>query len=107
MTSRQQMTSREHNRYEYYKGHYYANKLQVNNENDHDTNNGTNKQYETPLYDDKIEEMVHFPDPTEAEDKEVVHLPVPTEGEDKKQKYAVIQMKSTGHEEDVEDVNRT
>ena len=42
MTSRQQMTSREHNIYEYYKGHYYANKLQVNNENEHDINNATN-----------------------------------------------------------------
>ena len=42
------MTSREHNRYEYYKGHYYANKLRVNNKNEHDTNNGTNQQYEPP-----------------------------------------------------------
>ena len=64
-----EMTSREHNRYEYYKGHYYANKLQVNNENEHDTNNGTNQQYETSQYEDEIEEMVHLPVPTETEDK--------------------------------------
>ena len=39
---------REHNRYEYYRAHYYANKLQLNNENEHDTkNNGTNQQHET------------------------------------------------------------
>ena len=43
-----EMISREDNRYEYYKGHYYANKLKVNNKNEHDRNNGTNQQYETP-----------------------------------------------------------
>ena len=69
MTSREEMTSREHNRYEYYKGHYYANKLWVNNENEHDTNNSTNQQYETPQYDDQIEEIVHLPVQTEK-----VHL---------------------------------
>ena len=101
------MTSREHNRYEYYKGHYYATKLQVNNENEHDTNNATNQQYETPQYEDngtnqqyetpqyeEIEEMVHLPIPTE-----MVHLPVPTETEDKK-KYTVIEMDSTEHHTD-------
>jgi len=80
MTSRQRMTSREHDRYQYYKGHYYANKLCINNENSQDTNNdpnqqyetpqfednGTKEQYETPIYDDQIEEMVQFPNGPEA-----------------------------------------
>ena len=80
MTSRQQMTSTENNRCLFYKGHYYSNKLRINNENSQDTNNrtnqqyetpqfednGTNQQYETPIYDDQIEEMVQFPNGTEA-----------------------------------------
>ena len=85
------------------KRHYYANKLHINNENSQDTNNdtnqqyetpqfednGTKEQYETPIYDDQIEEMVQFPNGPEAV-------------------YAVkCHLKSTGHEEDVEDVNRT
>ena len=87
------MTSREHNRYEYYKGHYYANKLQLNNGNEHDTNNGTNQQYET-VNEDEIEAMIHLPLETETQ----------TVTEDRRQNHqndTVIEMKSTGHEEEV------
>ena len=84
------MTSREHNRYEYYRAHYYANKLQLNNENEHDTkNNGTNQQYET-VNEDEIEEMIHLPLQTETQKVT----------EDRRQNHqndTVIEMKSTGH----------
>ena len=75
MTSRQTMTSTEHNSYQFYKGHYYSNKLRINNTNSQDTNNDTNQQYETPQfedngrkeqYDDQIEEMVQFPNGPQA-----------------------------------------
>ena len=67
-----EMTSREHNRYERYKSYYYARKLQLNNGNEHDTNNGTNQQYET-VNEDEIEEMIHLPLQTETEDKKQNH----------------------------------
>ena len=70
---------REHNRYEDYRAHYYANKLQLHNENEHDTkNNGTNQQHETVNEDETLQ--------TETEDKKQNH-----------QNDTVIEMKSTQH----------
>jgi len=108
------MTSTEHDRYEYYKRHYYANKVHINKENSQNTNNDTNHQYETPQfednstiqqyetlqYEDEIEEMPRLPVATEMVlpiPTQMVQLPVATQTEDTKQKYTVIEMNSTEH----------
>ena len=76
MTSRQEIRSTEHDDiYQFYRTQFYANKNRINNENSQDTNNDTIPKYEYPKfedngrkeqYDDQIEEIVQFPNVSQA-----------------------------------------